>query len=481
MSTGQRREIANQRLITLRSDELPDAHREAARIEDAGGQVLHIYGPRVLIGHVPPRMQDQVAARPAVLGLHAESIARTPARLSEAEELGIAAWNLRQSPEYDQAKAARPRDGEPWDGPDMLDPPDGAGMRHVGESGVLGAPELATEDMSPYLIGSVAVGIVIVEGPTLDLQFSDQERAKVVAEVQEGLSWLGRQEPRASITWAYDIRTVRVTIPPDPTRSGYEPLESLWRDPAMGQLGFAPNFQGVRNYVASIRTNLGTRWGYVGFFTKYPVHHFAYAAKPRLVMHYQNDGWGPDNIDRVFTHETGHIFGCPDEYSSSGCTTTARYGHLQEVNGNCQNGASPFTECLMAANTWAMCRHTPVHLGWRDSDGDGTLDPVDPLTNPPIDWRQLCQRFPFICELLGLQGASAAATMPAAPAHESIPLFLLRRVLNDQEMARVQEALAREQDQYIDALIKKLTSATKEIRAIHKAQRSRPRGRRRRS
>src|SRR5690606_29203824 len=69
------------------------------------------------------------------------------------------------------------------------------------------------------------------------------------------------------------------------------------------------NFQGVRNYVAAIRNSLGTRWGYVAFFTKYPVHHFAYASKPRLVMHYENDGWGPDNIDRVFT--SGRRRGCP--------------------------------------------------------------------------------------------------------------------------------------------------------------------------
>ncbi len=105
----------------------------------------------------------------------------------------------------------------------------------------------------------------------------------------------------------------------------------------MAKIGFAPNFGGVQDYVRSIRANLATKWAYVAFFTKYPIPHFAYASKPRLVMHYANDGWGPDNIDRVFTHETGHIFGCPDEYAASNCSCDTKAGYLREVNGNCQS------------------------------------------------------------------------------------------------------------------------------------------------
>ena len=36
-------------------------------------------------------------------------------------------------------------------------------------------------------------------------------------------------------------------------------------------------------------------------------------------MQYAIDGWGPNNIDRVFAHETCHIFNAPDEYAASGC------------------------------------------------------------------------------------------------------------------------------------------------------------------
>jgi hypothetical protein len=321
MSNGKKTQIANQSLVMLRSDELPTTHTVASAIEASGGQVMHLFGPRVMIGKVPAKLRRKVQARSEVRSLHADAVSRSPAPLSETEQLGLQAWNLRQSASYSEAKMERPRDRERWDAPDLAEAPDGAGMHHAGESDVLGAPEMAAEDMSPYLIGSVAVGLVIVEGPTADLQFSEAERAKVVAEVQEGLTWLGNREPKASITWAYDIHTVRVTAAPNPTLSGYEPLESLWRNPAMQQMGFSADFQGVRDYVASIRTNLGARWGYVGYFTKYPLNHFAYASKPRLVMNFGNNGWGVDNIDRVFTHETGHIFGCPE------AAATAPAGH----------------------------------------------------------------------------------------------------------------------------------------------------------
>jgi hypothetical protein len=459
-------QTGGQSLIMMRSDELPETHRAAARIEQGGGEVMHIFGPRLMIGRVPEKIREGVAAAPTVRSLHAdERVSRAPEPLSETEQLGLEAWNLRQSEGFVEAKRERPREGERWDGPDVIEPPDGPGMSHVGESDVMGAPEMAAEDMSPYLIGSVAVGLIIVEGPTAALQFTAEERAKVVAEVQEGLTWLGRREPRASVSWSYDIRTIRVNVQPDSSLTGYEPLEAHWRNPAMGQLGFSQNFQGVRDYVASIRNRLGTRWGYVAYFTKYPVNHFAYAAKPRLVMHYQNDGWGPDNIDRVFTHETGHIFGCPDEYTESGCNCNSVYGYLQEKNGNCQRCASPFVPCLMAANTWAMCRHTPVHLGWRDSDGDGTLDPVDPLASPQVDWNRLLRRFPGLRDTFGRHGLAPAQASADAPAHDSIPLFLLRRVLDTEQMRAVEQALAAEEDQYVEALSTKLSTIAREIKS----------------
>ena len=108
----------------------------------------------------------------------------------------------------------------------------------------------------------------------------------------------------------------------------------------MISLGYTGNFSASTSTSRRSARELGTHWAYVAFFTKYPLAHFAYALKPKLVMQYDNDGWGPDNIDRVFTHETGHIFGCPDEYASSNCSMPTKFGCCREPNGNCQTCAT---------------------------------------------------------------------------------------------------------------------------------------------
>jgi hypothetical protein len=240
------------------------------------------------------------------------------------ERLGLAAFHLRESREFRTAKRNRPRAGELWD---MLDcttvvpPPPGAQ-----------ALMAAAAPTSAYLEGTVAVGVIIVEGPTADLKFSDAERTKVVAEVQNGLTFYATANPVAGISFAYDIQVVNVATPADPNAAD---LEALWRDPAMGALGFSADWAGVTAYVEDIRNRFGTRWTYCGFFTKYPLGWFAYASigGPRLVMQYANDGWGPDNIDRVFAHETGHIFGCPDEYASSNCNCGGNWGRSASPTG----------------------------------------------------------------------------------------------------------------------------------------------------
>lgn len=469
---SKRDEIERQGLVVLDAPQLPDTFRAIDGLTARGGRVLHRYGKRIVIGDLPASAARGVTRTPGIAAYHAGAVARRPRGLSPSEALGVAAWDLRQSRAFATAKKKRPHDRLRWDATGVAagpQPPDGPGMEHVSEE----APRRAIfgDDTSLYLIGAVAVGLILVEGPTPDLQFTEDERTRVVAECQEGLGWLAQRDPRANVSFAYDVRVVRVTAAPDPSLSGYEALEARWRDPAMASLGYSPNFLGVVSYVSAIRRDLGTRWAYAAFFTKYPLHHFAYALRPRLVMHYGNDGWGVDNIDRVFTHESGHVFGCPDEYSSSNCTCDARFGYLREPNANCQRCAPAFTDCLMGANTWAMCEHTLVHLGWRDTDADGALDPDDPVGNPSafVDLGRLCTAFPFVCQFLGLSstpGAEARGIAGVAQASrpESVPVAVLRRVLSDTEMARVEAAVAAQEREYLVALERKLRAAADDLK-----------------
>jgi hypothetical protein len=322
-----------------------------ALARETPGRTIHRYG-RVSILVEP----EHRAGRP-VPG--ASEAPEAPSGLNEVERLGLAALRLRESDEYLAVKQARPRPGESWDMPNCTTVvPTPKVATHLGAAASAGPT-------SAYLEGSVAVGIIIVQGPSDALKFSDAERTKVVAEVQNGLAWYATTNPLAGISFTYDIQAVTLNVQPDPAAAD---LEALWRDPTMAALGYSADWNGVLSYIEAIRSRFGTRWTYCGFFTKYPVGHFAYASigGPRVVMDYNNDGWGPDNIDRVFAHETGHIFGCPDEYAGSGCDCGGRWGRFGVVNGNCQNCASGGgVACLMKANDFAHCEYTPSHLGWR--------------------------------------------------------------------------------------------------------------------
>jgi hypothetical protein len=363
----------------------PTAH-EAARApqDDARGQgarIFHRYGPRVLIGDVPRERTGAVRAAysDADVAAAPQDIASAAADdLDPIGAYGLAAFQLRQSPEFIRAKEQRPNANAQWDQEGLLPPdpppqhqaltrapvpPDGEGA------------QAAVGNTSQQMTGSIAVGIIIVSGPTPDLQFSVAETQKVIAEVQNGLGWQAAQNPAANITWTYDIHSVQVNAAP-----GSSPdKEGLWRNPAMQQLGYTPDWQGVVDYVEHIRTQYGTEWTFVGYFTKYPLDWFAYAniGGPRLVMQYDNDGWGPDNIDRVFAHETGHVFQAPDEYASSACDCGGSWGIYNKPNGNCQLCApGGGVECIMRSNSWAYCAWTPYHYGFPIVQVTGSLGAI---------------------------------------------------------------------------------------------------------
>ncbi|HVK21263.1 MAG TPA: DUF5050 domain-containing protein [Actinokineospora sp.] len=270
--------------------------------------------------------------------------------LDDSERLALEAHWLRQSDEYRLEKERRPGQGNSWGHPDFTrpDPPGGVDL----EAGVAAG-------LNDRLRGSVALGLVIVSGPG-DLAFSSYQAMKVLAEVQSGLSWLGSQFQLTDATFEIDTHIITIPTPADPDAPD---LEAVWRDPAMVDLGYG-GAGGVTDYARALKAAKSTDSAYVSFFTHYPLWHFAYAKPwiPETVMQYENDNWGPSNIDSVFAHETGHIFGAPDEYPESNCACAGSWGYYGLPNLNCAK-CSAGVRCIMNGNSWTMCAWTPRHIG----------------------------------------------------------------------------------------------------------------------
>lgn len=219
----------------------------------------------------------------------------------------------------------------------------------------------------PILVGRIGVGVVFVDSTEPAFQITDEEAAKATAEITEGLNMLSGFEPRAGIEWFFDIKRPKVSVPLSDFPVGApETWEDLWRNPAMEAFGFSASLQGMDDYINALWNRFSAEWAYAIYITKYPKTWYAYHWGNHLILDFQADVWGIDNLNLIVAHETAHIFGCPDEYASSNCNCADLFGRFQVPNGNCDNCVATGVACLMKANTPSICDYTRGHLGWTD-------------------------------------------------------------------------------------------------------------------
>lgn len=354
-----------------------------AVVRSRNGKLRLRYPPRVIIGQDGEDMINALRVLEGVSGVYTASVENPEGLgLDETGLMAVQAWNQRMSDEYRAGKAARPDEGKPWDFHTQR--PEGDVIPVEEARSPLAMADLTAKapatNTSRYMIGTVAVGIVIVDGPANGAAaFTTAERTNVVTEVQEGANALvNLAPPGANLNFVFDVHTVTLNLNPNNVAG-----EGDWRDAAMAALGYAAGNSGMYDYLHDLRTTRwpnmcpGPDWAYIAFFTKYAAFWFAYASigGPRLVMQYNNDGWGPNQIDRVFAHETGHIFGAEDEYGQ--CSAGGSYGYLGVPNDNCQLNNPNSIDCLMKGNTYNVCQWTVGQFGWRDLDTDGVPDPID--------------------------------------------------------------------------------------------------------
>lgn len=262
---------------------------------------------------------------------------------------------------------------------------------------------------SEFMIGRVAVGIILPESdggidPSTE-DWTEDERALVLSEITNALNWWVVREPGAYLSFIIDDGTVASVT------TSYEPIahsinnQGLWIGEVMKKKGydafhFGPSyFDQVYHYNNDLREAYNADWAFTIFVVDssndgdngFPDGYFAYAylGGPFTVMTYGNNGYGPQNIEVVAAHEIGHIFWALDQYCPGGEPCSRKSGYLGVENQNSRraddgscSGCSLNVPSIMRDVTYSY-RHGYIdeyaqgQIGWRDSDGDRILDPVD--------------------------------------------------------------------------------------------------------
>jgi hypothetical protein len=332
-------------------------------VRSAGGRPTLLFPPSHLIAYLPAAASLKAGLPFAAASLSSLS---TQAR-SAVQAFARGQQMVPQAPEVPVS----------WDAPGKQPPRqrgDSAAVLDRPLPGLMGAPiALSTgTPTSRYLVGRVAVALVIVSRergtaaqPNPE-HLTREERDTAATEASQALEWLAGLEPRALVEFVFERNDIEITVVPDSrTPNTFEDREAVWRDPALRDLNLPAGRDGYSRLARDVRDRNSAQWGVVIFVTRYSLHHFAYAADERLVQHFDNDGWGVANLHRVIAHETCHLFGAQDEYASSNCDCTTKSGELQVENGNCESCAADPVDCLMNANTLAMCDFTKGQIGWR--------------------------------------------------------------------------------------------------------------------
>jgi parallel beta-helix repeat protein len=297
---------------------------------------------------------------------------------------------------------------------DVLIAPDIAKMSDGGQRT---GPAPGLYDTSEYMMGSVAVGVFLLESngaidPSTENWDTTRKNA-VTTKIQQGLTWWAAQNPNTHVNfvyeWHYDIPTSYEPI----TRPSYTVLgdgQYLWIPEAMAAVGYTSGdiFARTRAYSNDLRTRMGTNWAFTVFvvdsnndadgqFADSKIA-YSYRGGPFVVMNYQNAGYGPANMHRVIAHEAGHIFYATDEYN--GYTEWSGYLNAADNEGS---------SCLMDDCDLILSSGTILQVGWRDTDGDGIQDIVD--TNPETTMSTISPD-PTYCNQLTYTGTATVVAYP---------------------------------------------------------------------
>jgi hypothetical protein len=379
----------NQALVLLAAD--ADVREITEALNLNGGHVTHVFPPAALIGEVPADMPPIAG----VLAVHRQRVdERTIATLTGESRRVAQVWNVWLASEVPADTAASLEKLEAELVGDAFVAPSPQGLEPLSDD-----PTPSRYQTSEYFIGRVAIGIVLPESddsidPSSE-DWTESERTLALSEITAALDWWAAREPNAHLSFVYDDGTAA------PIATSYEPIsrhygdQSLWITEVMTKKGITGSsyFDQVRSYNNTLREAFDADWAFTVFVVdssndsdnRLTDGYFAYAylGGPFAVLASGANGYGPDNLDTVAAHEIGHIFMALDQYYSAYQACTRRSGYLGVENQNSQYGdCASDTASIMRGQpspyrTGAIDEYARGQIGWRDSDGDGILDPMD--------------------------------------------------------------------------------------------------------
>jgi hypothetical protein len=279
---------------------------------------------------------------------------------------------------------------------------------------------------SQYMAGVISVRVVLPESDgsadASSENWTSERIAAVSAHVQNALDWWAARLPLAQLRF-------RVTVQVAPT--SYEPIahanEGPWVHDALGRLGFAgeDHFEQAYAAAAALRAADGSDWATTIFLVnsdadadgRFPDGMFAYAyvGGPYLVITSDAGPYGAAHLAPIVAHEFGHIFGALDQYASANVPCSQRSGYLDAPTLNSQAGGCPLNQQSIMRDPAASFPSGEIdagalaQLGYRDSDGDAIIDPLD--TTPVLELDPLPAT---INQSLTLIGSARDEPLPAA-------------------------------------------------------------------
>ena len=266
-------------------------------------------------------------------------------------------------------------------------------------------------DIAEFMAGRISVAIILPESKGgYDASTEDWEASRetqVASEIQSGMDWWYEQAKNRNIdlTFSYHTYFGRQDVRAQTT---YEPInrtsftgtghQGLWVNQIMNNFGYNNDdyFYNTLSFVNDMIVDDNSDWGFIMFVAdskndadgKFLDGKFAYSyyGGPFMMMTYDNDVYGINNMESIVAHESGHTFYALDQYYAARQDCSKKAGYLGIANQNSEyssgGGCAINESSIMRGGVGPyqqsrLDKYAAEQIGWKDSDGDDIIDILD--------------------------------------------------------------------------------------------------------